>query len=1074
MAYKDGGHDVAKFRRRNRITPTIAPLSGHSRMTYVRIPTVKEACELDPGALDFALSEQVEHLSDLLDEAEGSAADFFGRNHVTQGMARLLREGLQRLAGSSSQAVFELRQAMGGGKTHTMLALGLLARNPHLYDQVPATVTQGITGAKARVVAINGRTVSTDHFLWGDIARQLGKFETFSKFWKDGADAPREDDWIKLIGDEPTLILLDELPPYIEFAKTRPVGGATLAEVTTYALSNLLSAAMKLKRTAIVVSNLTGSYQGATQALAATFKNIAEETKRQALPITPVDLNTNEIYEIVRKRMFAKLPEREEIEKVAEAYGEAIGRAVRSKTIARSPEQIADEVMGAYPFHPSVKNIIALFKENENYRQTRGLMQFVSKMLKSVWQGKDVGDVYLIGCQHLDLTISDVRDEVNRIGDLEGAMTTDVSAADGSAHAQAIAATRGNPAATQVAKLLLTASLSQSVEAVKGLSEASLIEYLIVPDRSPSEFAEAFAELQTACWYLHRKTNDVWYFSKVENLRKRVQNRAVGAPAGRIEAELKRRLDNAFAPRSKRAYAHAKALPLIDEIVIEATGRHCLVMSPDSRTPPEEALTFLNSQTYKNGFCVVTGDGSSMGNIDEKVRQIWAVEKVRAELGDSTTHKAELDELAESAEFEFGSTLTTLFNRVYFPMPTQDRKGTRLAHAPLKLSVERKDVKGVVTHEINGEAAVEEALNPEIGTKKLIIDVEGSVDMLVPRAEDMLWPETQSRILWSDVVRRAQSNARWSWLPPKGLETLRDHAVSIGRWTHDGDGYVDKAPPKPRTTANVIVRSRSDQTGTAELEIVPQNAGKKPDILMSATGNFDADGVPLERNPFSTDATKLWFLVKDPDGAHEQGDAVAWTNTITLTHQPQFIPGKRIVTLTAVPRGEIRWNTDGTNPKEGAVYDGPIELNGKSAITIYAYALDQGVATEKEFAIAGSEEERTIDKTRKATLKREITARGTAEVFKAIEAAEANKAKLVKPRLTIGDGSKNIGIRIGDAVEVAPEHFRELVRVCRLAIGDETATVSGSFPQMAFSTGYDLEQFAQALGEDVRVTDVEQ
>lgn len=268
-------------------------------MTYVRIPTVKEACELDPGALDFALSEQVEHLSDLLDEVEGSAADFFGRNHVTQGMARLLREGLQRLAGSSSQAVFELRQAMGGGKTHTMLALGLLARNPHLYDHVPATVTQGIAGAKAKVVAINGRTVSPDHFLWGDIATQLGKFETFSKFWKDGADAPREDDWIKLIGDEPTLILLDELPPYIEFAKTRPVGGATLAEVTTFALSNLLSAAMKLKRTAIVVSNLTGSYQGATQALAATLKNIAEETKRQALPITPVVDDTMELGQII-------------------------------------------------------------------------------------------------------------------------------------------------------------------------------------------------------------------------------------------------------------------------------------------------------------------------------------------------------------------------------------------------------------------------------------------------------------------------------------------------------------------------------------------------------------------------------------------------------------------------------------------------------------------------------------------------------------------------------------------------------------------------------------------------------
>ncbi|TIR76289.1 MAG: hypothetical protein E5X18_04790, partial [Mesorhizobium sp.] len=158
-------------------------------MTYTRISTVRELCELDPGALDFALSDQVEHLSDLLTEAEGAADEFFDKNFVTSGMERLLREGLQRLNGQSAQAVFELRQAMGGGKTHSMLALGLLARNPRLYGRVPAKITAGLKGDKARVVAIHGRAISPEHFLWGDIAEQLGSKESFSKFWKNGADA---------------------------------------------------------------------------------------------------------------------------------------------------------------------------------------------------------------------------------------------------------------------------------------------------------------------------------------------------------------------------------------------------------------------------------------------------------------------------------------------------------------------------------------------------------------------------------------------------------------------------------------------------------------------------------------------------------------------------------------------------------------------------------------------------------------------------------------------------------------------------------------------------------------------
>jgi hypothetical protein len=55
-------------------------------MTYTRISTVQELCELDPSAIDFALSDQVEHLSDLLVEAEKGAEEFFARNFVTQGM----------------------------------------------------------------------------------------------------------------------------------------------------------------------------------------------------------------------------------------------------------------------------------------------------------------------------------------------------------------------------------------------------------------------------------------------------------------------------------------------------------------------------------------------------------------------------------------------------------------------------------------------------------------------------------------------------------------------------------------------------------------------------------------------------------------------------------------------------------------------------------------------------------------------------------------------------------------------------------------------------------------------------
>jgi predicted AAA+ superfamily ATPase len=50
-------------------------------------------------------------------------------------MSTLLEQGFLRLEGNSTQGVFKLKQAMGGGKTHNLLTLGLLAgavRNDHV------------------------------------------------------------------------------------------------------------------------------------------------------------------------------------------------------------------------------------------------------------------------------------------------------------------------------------------------------------------------------------------------------------------------------------------------------------------------------------------------------------------------------------------------------------------------------------------------------------------------------------------------------------------------------------------------------------------------------------------------------------------------------------------------------------------------------------------------------------------------------------------------------------------------------------------------------------------------------
>ncbi|WP_400768732.1 anti-phage-associated DUF499 domain-containing protein [Methylosinus sporium] len=1038
------------------------------------LQTVKDACRFDPKAIDYALSEQIESLEDLVGHDTRAAEAFFGKTYVTAGMGTLLRQGLQRLAGASGQAVFELKQSMGGGKTHSMLALGYLAANPALARLVPDEISKGFTPAKARVVAVSGRSISRQRHLWGDIADQLGKADEFVEFYKGSAQAPNEKDWVDLIGDEPTLILLDELPPHFEYCVTQPVGGGTLADVTVYALSNLLSAALKLKRLCIVISNLSGSYHDATKQIASIVQksigNLQQEAGRQAKSITPVELGSDEIYHILRKRLLLEEPDAGVVDSVATAFSGAISDAVKSKTVTKSAEQIADEIAASYPFHPSFKHILALFKDNESFRQTRGLMTLAAMMVRSV-QGRPTNDVYLVGCQHIDLTKADIRDGLTNIYDLSGAIAHDIAGTESAkGHAQVIDEQMGSDAATQVSNLLLMASLPEASGAVKGLTKPQIVENLVAPHRSPIEFDEAFEKLRGECWYLHKRENDAWVFAKNENLRKKIEKYAEGAPQPKIDEELRRRLLAVFEPRRKIAYAEVLALPKVEEIKTSG-GRLLLVISPDKKVPPAEANRLFESVIQKNNFCILTGDGSDLAKLEDRVRRIWAVAKVHAEDGgDRSPNAPELNEEAELAEFEFNSTLTTLFNRLYYP--GRDPKGgepTLLSVAVKMTPTKAKDGK---SNTIDGETAVEDAL-ASTGASKLQKEiVDANWDALRTRAEQMLWIGADRRARWKDVEEQAVCNVRWPWLPPKGLDELRRRAVNTGVWRDANDGYIEKGPfPPPKTGVKIVTRSYDEETGKATIDLTPINGGDKVRVHFAASDDVSASSPPVPDMTFETDETVLWFVAIDPDGKHETGPAEKWTNKLTITHDPKEVMGRRTVALTVKPRGEIRWNLDGTNVKEGKVYTGPIDIPGDAEATVYAYAEDAGVSTTRNFTIRPPNGgEATVDPAKPASVSKRMKLATTADAFAAIRAGKGSRATFNSGVVvTVGKGDRNATTRFGPGTELSSEAIESFVGAARSAIGDESADVELTFGGFKFATGADLLEFLKETSEQIEV-----
>src|SRR6185503_5969056 len=179
-----------------------------------------------------------------------------------------------------------------------------------------------------RVVAFSGRETDIPNGIWGEIARQLEKEQAFKDYYQP-LKAPGRSAWINLLKGEATLILLDELPPYLDNAKSVSVGNSDLSKVTATALTNLFEAVAEneLGNVCVVITDLVGTYADASAQIQTVLKQVQDEAQRHSMNLTPVQMNTDEFYHILRKRLFKELPQESEIEDVAQGFAKAVREA---------------------------------------------------------------------------------------------------------------------------------------------------------------------------------------------------------------------------------------------------------------------------------------------------------------------------------------------------------------------------------------------------------------------------------------------------------------------------------------------------------------------------------------------------------------------------------------------------------------------------------------------------------------------------------------------------------------------------------------------------------------------------
>jgi hypothetical protein len=548
--------------------------------------SIGSACTPRPSA--FAADRRATVLNlDALLNGQVDGQEFFDENFFTNGMLVLVDRALRHLGGASSgSSVFLLSQAMGGGKTHSMIALGLLARDPDLRKKVLHSTDPAPNLGRCRVVGFNGRSVDAPGGIWGSIAEQLGKGEQFRKYVSPLLSAPGPEAWKQLLGGEPLVLFLDELPPYLEYAVAVPVGNADLGVVTTTALANLFVAVAEMDNVCLVLSDLAGTNFSIGQSnLEAAFnraiQGITSESKRIAVPITPVNPNGDELYHILRKRLFENVPTEVEIGKVAAAYRDALREANKMNLTTTSPEALFTRITDSYPFHPDLRELVGKFKENEGFQQTRGVIRLMQMLVANLWKSKKSEAIDLIHPYDLDLNLDEIASEIRTINpSLSEAIAHDV-AHGGDSEVEQIDKANGNSDASDAARLILVASLSTTPGAIHGLREYQLVDCLQRPGRDLSTFkVNVIDKLATRAWYLHNSADGRLFFKNQQNLAAKLRATALSLHAETVDRMLREHLEGYFDASMRDCYQIVKVLPPPDEVQIEQEKTTLIIVRP--------------------------------------------------------------------------------------------------------------------------------------------------------------------------------------------------------------------------------------------------------------------------------------------------------------------------------------------------------------------------------------------------------------------------------------------------------------------------------------------------------------
>src|SRR3989339_354675 len=518
--------------------------------------------------------QQAEFAADLSLVHDGQAtpeyqdpAFFYQRTFITEGMRLLLDSVVKRLTGKGGDPVIQLQTAFGGGKTHTMLAVYHLAKGVASASElqgIPSILdAAGITDLpKAKIAVLDGIKLSpnqpkkrggiTVNTMWGELAWQLGK-EAGYELVKDAdtsGTSPGKEVLTKLLKDfAPCVILMDELVAYIRnFEEGKSLTGGTYDSNLSFIQA--ITEALKAVPNAVLLASLPESDKEAggqrgINALRALEHNFA---RTQAI-WKPV--GTEEAFEIVRRRLFSNISDKQATEKACRAFADFYTANSDDFPNETQESRYYERLVHAYPIHPEVfDRLYEDWSTLDNFQRTRGVLKLMAKVIHRLW--KDGNNDLLIMPGSLPLYDADTRNEVIYYlpqgwdpvleRDIDGERSETAAMENNDTRLGSVQACRRTARA-----IFLASAPTTNNQMVRGIEMQRIALACVQPDQQVSLFKDALRRLTDKLHYMNSANNRYWFDTR-PNLRREMEDRKRRFNAVEdVQPAIKERLQRALA-----------------------------------------------------------------------------------------------------------------------------------------------------------------------------------------------------------------------------------------------------------------------------------------------------------------------------------------------------------------------------------------------------------------------------------------------------------------------------------------------------------------------------------------------